>query len=610
MPGNNYTNEIQVTIKGRRLTPEMEAKLVEAWVDTSVNLPAAFQLTFRDPRQVLLKDLGAELGAEVELSALVVGKGAGTPLFTGEVTALEADFDRTGKYTIVRGYDPGHRLVRNRRVKGFKDMTASDIARVVAKASKVTVGTIDRTRVKYDMITQANISDWDFLSGLAQENGVELFFDPKGKFQFVNPKAASRAPGKRATPESSSFVLRFGDNLLRLRTGVTASDQVSTVQVRGWDPKTQRDIAEEAPAVKSSELSIGATGAAVTKAFGKAEQVETQVPYETRALAKEAAKSLAADVGSALAELEAEVRGDPKLLPGVPVAVNGVGSPFEGKYTVTSARHMFMTGEQYVTRLTVSGRDDRSLFGLASGGSATSAPRVPGVVTAVVTENDKEGRVKLRFPWLDKTYVSDWARVMQFGGKGGGGVLMPQVKDEVLVAFDRGLLDHPYVIGGLYNGVHRLPTYQKLALTGSLGKVNWQSVASRKGNRIELLDAPGQQGVTISSGNDRLSIKLEQAKRELSVTSAGGVKISGVNDRLNIEMDKARSRLSVSSAGDVKISGVRAVNVTGAVVTVSAASRIDLRAPTIGITGMVQLQGNLNVNGLITQNFKPVMVIP
>ena len=60
--------------------------------------------------------------------------------------------------------------------------------------------------------------------------------------------------------------------------------------------------------------------------------------------------------------------------------------------------------------------------------------------------------MRLQFPWLDDTYVSDWTRTVQIGGLGGGGIFPLDVNDEVLVAFDRGALDHPFVIGGLYNG--------------------------------------------------------------------------------------------------------------------------------------------------------------
>ena len=87
---------------------------------------------------------------------------------------------------------------------------------------------------------------------------------------------------------------------------------------------------------------------------------------------------------------------------------------------------------------------------------------MPGVAKALVTNVKdplKLGRVRLRFPWLSDTYESDWCRVVQLGGVRGGGLILPEVGDEVLCAFDRGSLEHPYVIAGLYNGKDK-PTPQ------------------------------------------------------------------------------------------------------------------------------------------------------
>src|SRR5262249_36521458 len=154
------------------------------------------------------------------------------------------------------------------------------------------------------------------------------------------------------------------------------------------------------------------------KRFKAGNLVETSTPYDDEAQVKRAAESLADDVTSALAELEITVHGNPKLRPDVPVLLTDVGQPFEGKYTLTGVRHTFERGRPYRTRVTVSGRQSRSLYGLASGGTAT-APRLPSVANALVTDvrdPEKLGRVRLKFPWLDADYVSDWTRVAQLGG--------------------------------------------------------------------------------------------------------------------------------------------------------------------------------------------------
>ena len=46
---------------------------------------------------------------------------------TGEVTALQSEFDTGGTFTVMRGYDAAHRLFRGRRTEAYMQMTASDI---------------------------------------------------------------------------------------------------------------------------------------------------------------------------------------------------------------------------------------------------------------------------------------------------------------------------------------------------------------------------------------------------------------------------------------------------------------------------------------------------
>ena len=91
---------------------------------------------------------------------------------------------------------------------------------------------------------------------------------------------------------------------------------------------------------------------------------------------------------------------------------------------------------------------------------------------------------------------------MQWGGVGGGGVISPSQGDEVLVGFEQGRLDRPYVLGGLYNGKDKPPEHP-VPLVSDAGKVNRRSLASRGGNRIELLDADGSEGILLSTGDGR-----------------------------------------------------------------------------------------------------------
>ena len=86
---------------------------------------------------------------------------------------------------------------------------------------------------------------------------------------------------------------------------------------------------------------------------------------------------------------------------------------------------------------------------------------INGVVTGIVTAVGA-GKVKLKFPWLHESdggeRESNWARIATaMAGNDRGTFLMPEVGDEVIVAFEKGSFDHPYVIGFLWNGKDKPP---------------------------------------------------------------------------------------------------------------------------------------------------------
>lgn len=86
---------------------------------------------------------------------------------------------------------------------------------------------------------------------------------------------------------------------------------------------------------------------------------------------------------------------------------------------------------------------------------------IAGVVVGIVSsveDPEGEGRVELRFPWLPGEIRSAWAPVAApLAGANRGYFLSPEVDDEVLVAFEHGDFDHPFVVGYLWNGVDRPP---------------------------------------------------------------------------------------------------------------------------------------------------------
>ncbi|WP_335935000.1 VgrG-related protein [Streptomyces sp. PTD5-9] len=562
-PGRSFAADPIVEAPGE-LPPVWAAQLVSCVVDENVGLPDTAVLTYRDPDHKLLTATGLTIGTPLNISVVTVQERARERLFTGEVTAVELDSDTTGSFTVVRAFSKAHRLQRGRKVVAFRNMRAADIVRKVAAGAGLACGRVEAAPVTYRQLTQPNVSDWEFLQYLAGESGAHVRVDDQGLLQFVRPRPAASAPSPDTSAARNPMVLEYGRNLLALRAVLTGADGADDVEVRGWDVETKTRLVAREQSVRSDTVSPGMSPSKAAGAFGAGARLTVaDTPYRTQAEATAVAGSLASSVSSGFGEIEAVAEGNPHLRAGEPVALGNVGPAFSGRYTATAAHHVLEPNGGYRTTVLVSAAPDRSLAGLAGGANAPSrSPRVPGLAIGVVTDiregRDERGWVRLKFPWLDDTYVSDWVRTVQWGGQGGGGVFSPEVNDEVLVGFEQGLLDSPYVLGGLYNGVDKPSPHDVPLVDPTSGRVNRRSLVSRSGHRLELLDSPrGTSGVRLASGDKRLDVTLDERRDEiaLKVFAPGGARVL--------------SSVTLSASGITLDAGTGEVNVKGSSVTVN-----------------------------------------
>ncbi|MDX3539770.1 VgrG-related protein [Streptomyces sp. MB09-01] len=574
------------------LPPIWAAQLVSCVVDENVGLPDTAVLTYRDPDHEFLRATGITIGSPLRVSVMTVKGQARERLFNGEVTALEIDRDRTGSFTVVRAYSKAHRLQRGRKVVAYRNMTAAAIVRKVAAGAGLPVGKVEAAPVTYKQLSQANVSDWDFLQYLAGESGAQVRVDDQGILQFTRPVKASGAPAPSTSAVRNPMVLEYGRNLLALRAALSAADGSSTVQVRGWDVTTKRPLVAQQPSVVSDTVVPGLSPQLAAR-FGKSAVAVTDTPYRTQAETTAVARAAADRISSGFGELEAVAEGNPLLRAGKAVALGNVGQAFSGRYTATAVQHVLEPHGGYRTTVWVSSSPDRSLAGLVTGANAPGrGPRIPGLAIGVVTDvrepnGSQRGAVRLKFPWLDDTYVTDWVRTVQWGGKGGGGVVSPEVNDEVLVGFEQGLLDSPYVIGGLYNGVDQPSPHDVPLIDKTSGKVNRRSVASRSGHRVELLDAPapGPSGLRLVTGDERLEVRMDDRRDriELTVYAGRGRPLTSVlMDKNGITLDAPQGTVKVSGR-QVDIDATAGVSIGGRSVRVDGTSDVTVNGGLLAV---------------------------
>jgi uncharacterized protein involved in type VI secretion and phage assembly len=180
---------------------------------------------------------------------------------------------------------------------------------------------------------------------------------------------------------------------------------------------------------------------------------------------------------------------------------------------------------------------------------------VKGVAIAVVTQNkDDEGqcRVKVRYPWHEKPRDSYWARLaMPMAGDGRGLVLIPEVGDEVLVAFEREDVRFPYVLGTLWNGKDKPP------IANDDGKNDKRMLKSRK--KHYLLYDDGERGV----------VELAHEKGRKVTFDDDGIVVTDENgNQIKIE----------SSSGEMTIQATGALKIKGASITIEATGTMDIKA--------------------------------
>jgi phage protein D len=579
------TASFLVTLDDNPLPADVAALLTSAHVDFSLRLPDAFMLRFRDPGRIVVDKTGVKMGAKVKIAVATDSAQTPEPLFSGEVTSLEAEFDSTGSFTVIRGFDPTHRLFRGRHTISYTQITASDAVTQVAQRAGLTPGQVDPTRTVFDHLGQCGQTDWEFLDAVAKRIGFELKMRDD-KLDFSARQPAEKAPSE-PKQTSNPLVLRLGTDLLRFRGVVTAAEQVAKVEVRGWDVAQKRKIVSTVPAgTKSVELPT-LTPKDMAKAFGDPTYVASDIAYRTQSEADSAAGALAEEIGSSFAEIDAVARGNPKLRADVGICIENAGNPFDGKYTITTARHRYdVNSGGYTTAFSVTGRQERSLYGLASGGRGAGGL---GVVIAQVTDaNDpaKQGRVRLTFPWLSDDYVSDWARTVQPGaGSNRGGLILPEVGDEVLVAFEQGDPQRPYVLGGLHNGADRPDTKGPNVIDSNSGAVNRRSLVSRRGHRIDLLDDAGRSdGITTETGDGKLRVALDAAGSRLEIHSDGTVVIKGTK---GVVVDAAGDKLELKGR-QIEMTATQGVSVKGATVKVAADGAAEFTA-----TGPAVIRGSV-----------------
>ncbi len=548
MPASGYEaarDQASVKINGQALDEEKLKKIRLIVVDSSLHVPDMFELHISELLDTEFDAWIYDLGTEVEIGAT---SEAGTlvTLMKGDITDIEPQFENNSMSVVLRGYDKAYKLHRGTKTKAWVETKDSDIASQIASSNGLQTD-VDATTEVFKQVFQSAQTDFDFLQSRAERIGY-IVHTADGKLKFKKPIA----------PVGGGKTLTYGQTLVSFTPRMSVPSQVSEVTVRGWDPKTKTLISGSASSSAAHPtLGVQSSGTSAASSIGSATRLVTRVPVNSQADATRVAQGVMDRTNEGFIEAEGECTGDPALHAGMTITIAGVGAKFGGDYTLSAVRHEISPGV-LKTQFRIEGGKPHMLSSLLDPGKTDTQPW-GGIVIGIVTNNNdeefKQGMVKVKFPWLDDSAEeSYWARVAFPGaGKDRGIYFVPEPDDEVLVAFEHGDFNRPYIIGSVYNGKDAPPLpIGQVVVSGAVVK---RQIKTRKGHKVTFTETASEEWIEIRDSKDQTWIKFDATNKKVEMHSEGEITI-GATQNISMKSDTGNITIEAPS-GKIEIKGMQ-----------------------------------------------------
>lgn len=182
--------------------------------------------------------------------------------------------------------------------------------------------------------------------------------------------------------------------------------------------------------------------------------------------------------------------------------------------------------------------------------------RINGVMVCTVVKNydkEKQGFVQVNITTRD--YEENklvWARIaLPYGGDKWGSYFIPEVGDQVIVAFEQGCIERAFIIGAV-------PKTASAFMKGAFDENNKvKRIKSKNGNTIELIDEKEGEGdkdkIAVSTAKELHKIELDNDKKKILISDKEGnnkIEIKTENGQMEID---AKQKLTIKVGDNIKM---------------------------------------------------------
>lgn len=239
---------------------------------------------------------------------------------------------------------------------------------------------------------------------------------------------------------------------------------------------------------------------------------------------------------------------------------------------------------------------------------------LPELATVKENNDDKgQGRVKVAFDWQKNGKTTNWIRVQTPNAgvsgavpKNRGWVFVPEVGDQVMVSYEHGNPDRPYVTGSVFHSG-----------SGKGGDKDnkVKSIITRSGNAIVFDDETGSIVITDQTGKQLIMLDgtdaiTVMAKRSITLTNEAESVIVMDDKSIGLQADtialEGRKSVTLLSGNECMVlsSEKSIINSSGTNIKQEAAKDYDVAAKNGTVNGvnlMIEGKGNVTVSGGIVK---------
>ncbi len=433
--------------------------------------------------------------------------------FVAIITNVKAFKEHASKKNVyLSGYTPDYLMNLSKYTRAFVDQSLQNIVDTIAgeyDGQLIDITCSPKFTETIPYVVQYQETDYQFIKRLAQQYGEWFYYDGDN-FVF----------GERVAGDTLEMILR--KNLLQIEYDLDLVPPSSPIQMYNYheaQPFKNDTGTFPTPSFAPAQKALGASDNLFSAQNKKKHHSVSTFYTESQGGLDAIGDAIAGKRANDLAN----IRGVSDMFGPTICSIvdwhdkNILTTVSKGKFVIINATHSINSVGEY--RVEFTGVPDGNDYP-----PVDNSVRIPQIGTEIakVTDNkddEKNARIKVQFQWMESHQMTQFIRLASTAaGSDRGFYWVPEVDDEVIIAYENLNPDRPYVLACVYNSRTTVPSE-------SNAQNDYKSIVTRSGHRIELCDTEGSESITIIDKNEN-TIEIDTPGDSISITANSSINLT------------------------------------------------------------------------------------